>query len=479
MKNELLQSGIDEQRESNFSVIDTFISGSIDVARQRLDVISSIDNNDISTLLQMGFPSYVLPIVEMWRRRGPDVLTSFSHPEELDFDKTTALFNLKLYQMRMAHLGFEFPRVLVNQYDTIPLRKSVQKPFGFAEFGSGFDMFSLGGERMSNAGVTTARKDAILSGFEDKKADISNAILAKLNNDFLDAFKNGDIATKERKALVLGVSSLVNQRLGEIADALSTTLLSNPHTTAELLMGFDRELMRRIFGHETSIEEGFGFETGLLSGNERFLNLIKDSINVIVEAKGVGFLREFVGEKEGLCALDDKNGNRSVLTVTDGSFALNTDGVVTPVTDDVAMEAISSGKPLAKLESIALFAGATTFHMGSEYGIRSLFVEKLGFAGRAADYVNGLRIAQDKKHGNFCVVLEGTETSPPTPLMFVLLGSKRIKELVYSQAGRTNNPLVFSMKEFKQFVAKVLLEDANISEKKHAMEEGVSYGLIG
>lgn len=479
MKNEFLQQDNFEQT-GNFSLVGSFIEGSLEAAKQKQLVASMVKGGFDQGLQDMGFPSFVIPVMKLWNEKGPDILSSFSHPEELDFDKITALFNLQLYQQYMTGF-YKLPltNVLVNHYDTVPIKKSVRTPFRFGDFGSTYDLFAVGNEKTSDVSVDSGRGREVVEGFEQNIVQIKRDLFGKLENPLTQAMKEKGVF-QNRREIRLGIDVIIENRLSEIGDILSTGLSERALTVADLLMKFNQEMVRRVFSLPTTLEDQFGFDSRLLSTNSDFLNLVRESIQMITEEKGVGFLKEFIGkEGEALCAIESGFGKRDLLTVVDGQFVVVGDGVARQELDDKQVEImLSQGKPLARLESIALFAGAKTLHMGSEYGIRPIFVEKLGITGEAARYVNGLRVSPDKKHGNFGIIMKGTELSPPTPLYFVLFGKERFANLVCSQAGRTNSPLEMSQAEFLKNCANTLVDDAKTLLCKNTMQKGEEYAVI-
>lgn len=462
------------EESGNFGLIERFIDGTKNVADRRSVIRDLVGKGYVEAVAEMGFPQYLFPVMRLWVDEGPDILSSFSHPEEFDFDKTTALFNLKLYQERMAHLGYKMPRVLVNHYDTVPLKKSVKKPFKFAEFGSDYDLFAFGDEKTGSAIVDQERKARMLALFSQGAEGIVDELTSKLDNDLASAIKR--ISPADAKRIRFQIKSLLLGRMRDIENILSSELENDLSSMSDLLMRFDGSLMQRVFERNKRLEEGFGFDSRLFSANTDFLGLVKKSIGMIADAKGVGFLKQFIDkEGEGICSLE-QSGSRIILTVANGSFAISSNGKTIEIDDEKAFEFIKVSKPLAKLESLALFAGASTFHIGSEYGIRAKFIEKLGLVGEAAKYVEGLRVTEDRKQGNFGILLKGTETFPPKTLAFLVIGQRRLRELMYSQAGRTNEPLKFSMQEFRSYIAQFLVEDA-LSMKNEGMIGDIEYGL--
>ena len=449
------------QQETNFGVIGEFVTNTEESIAFRSIVQSLIDSDQDEALLGMGFPKECIPIIKLWREYGPNILTSFSHPEEFDMDKMVGLINLGLYSSYVSNRQVDSTQVLIVDYDTIPIQKSVKKPFKASTFGIDIDMFGVRNDRISAFVLTNERRMDIYQRINSLDASGKGTpvelLLNQLRQELAEEMK-GTIEPERKKYATECVENILVERFGQIRQIAQQALDQAPQTLGQTLAAFDQLFTNYILDLGPTSIPFSGFRRTLFSDNQDFLELVRNTIQILIASRGVQILRDIINPGEGICAIHTEN-DRHILSKDESEgFILKSDLNSIQISDEDAKQFALSGIPLAKMESAALFAGAQTLHIGSEYGVRPKILNALGFKGKAFEYVMGLKVAEDKKHGNLGMVMkEGGYV--PSLFAFILLGKTQMKQLLLSQAGRTNTPLEFSVPELKKFAAQNLITE--------------------
>lgn len=446
--------------ESNFSVVAGFIERTQVSLAMQGSIRLALNEGNSDFLVGMGFPEDCIPVMRLWMDQGPSILSSFSHPEELDLDKITATLNLGLFTSRLRASG-ENVRVLVSEYDTIPVQKSAKRPFGIGNFGLDLDVFGIRQDSTSGRVLTALDRDAIAEkavglSKEDPKSS-GSVFFDSIRNNMTEEINRKGLASQKKKILEAG-RRIVLSRFGEMGDAILDAVSVSDPTIAQVLSRFNSSISNLIYNLPCSADEHFGFERKILSDNTDFLGLVSETVRTLIASRGIGFIQEVVKPGEGI-AVRIQGGKRTILSTDEEGFTIDFGNEKATVDDETALQFIENGLPLAKLESLALYAGAMTMHMGSEYGIRPRILEALGFKDRAFNYAMGLRISEDKKHGNLGIVIDPGGYIP-TPFAYVLFGRKNLNKLVMAQAGRTTDPIQLSIPDVKEVAADSLVMEA-------------------
>lgn len=463
-------------REGNFPLVDGWINNLQTIQPMRRTVNEALDTNDNAHLEVLGFPADLLPIMKLWKKNGPDILGTFAHPEEFDLYKTVANFSLKIFEERARTLGIVFPNILVNYYDTVPLHRSVLKPFRIADVGSELghpaDAFNLKSKQhpsLVGTPIFMTGKEIATAGFSP--AEVGTQLLRQLKADINELIKAA--RTDGRVYPRTDVFELIDKGLEFRLDTLlrligEVQLHSCPQDSVKISK-FIMDLHREITGHTFAqifsaqpIEDKLGFNCRLLSDNQPFQNLVRASIDSLITTRGIDFLKDVVEPWEALAILNQENNDRFVLTKDEnGKFVvMDKYDQGRSIDDNQARKFMAQALPFSKLEALALTAGGVTLHMGSEHGGREKAMDILSIKGPAREHVAKLRIGDDFEQGNRGIVLRGTNVNIPLPLMFAFLGKQGIKDLTASFVGQTNRPIILDFKELKHFFAERLVRDA-------------------
>lgn len=430
--------------------------------RDRISFLLSSDRVD--EVVRMGFPADLLDIMKLWKEKGPQILTSFSHPQEAELYKLVGLLNLKRFQDVASLQGITFDQVTVNYYDTVSPKLSVRKPLSLLDLGTGLNFFDVDmfGFQGANLPVSQVKKDA------------TRQIPETINN-LVDQFRplviepivkkdlpNGQVKA-QRRALEERMTTLFGQRFN---DLLGCFPASDSLSQSEILMEFERNFSALIFDeYGLPLEDVFGYDFSLFSKNEQFLALVRETLSILMEKRGVSLFKTIINPGEGLVLIS--NVTRRMLTKTSwDSFALTGGfGEDKDISDEDAKTIIlEKGIPLAKLEMLAIIAGGFTLHMGSEYGARARILEALEIpqGSQAERYLSSLRIGQDKEAGNECVKSD-TGNALPIVMGYALLGKEGIRRLLDRVVGKTTERLKLDRKGLKRFF---------VSELALAMQAG-------
>lgn len=462
MKN-LIEQGVltlEARGKAEFPLVESWVDNTKDVIAVRSQISSLLAEGETDEIVNMGFPSDLVPVMLLWKEQGPDILTSFSHPEEMDLYKIGALFNLRLFQMRVREEGVEFPRILINYYDTVEPKLSATKPFQLGSLGSDYDLFGL---------RTYYFKDSsreLKARYIKTVPEIVRKLVDQLGGNIGAEFKlrGSKLNNTNQRTIRKAIESLVTSRLDELADCFPD--FEHGFRDSQALMDFQRRLAAFIFDTPGFLEDVFRYDCSLFSQSRSFINLVRDSLKLLIESRGTDLLKSIIEPGNGL-ALVKSRGTRQMLTKNSSDqFCLKIPGslgegeVINDI--NVVREIVcETGMPLAKLETLAIIAGGFAFHMGSEYGIRKVVLNALDIPkdSQAYSYLSRLRISQDKEAGNEGILLQGNKNHIPLTLAYVLFGKRGVRKLLGGKVGKTSERTVLDGKNLKRICAQELISE--------------------
>jgi len=453
---ELQKKGTETSDKEVFPLVGGWIEKLRDPLVQRDRIGLLLQENQTERLEEMGFPADLLEIMKLWRQRGPEILTSFSHPQEAELYGIVGLLNLKILQQLEAQEGRALGRVVVNYYDTISPKLSVRKPMRLGEFGTNLNFFGI--DEFGFVGKDLAVKQ-IKRGNSRQIPQAVDNLVDNLRASAIESLvaKNGNgEPRKARKAVQEELRSLLTDRFQDLSSCFPE---DKELSQSDILMSFERNFAALIFDElGMPLEDAFGFEAFLFSKNEEYLNLVRETLSILMERRGIGLFADIINPGEGL-AIVNRRGFRKMLTITEnGGFTLTGGTPDELLTDEQARSIIlKDGLPLAKLEMTAIIAGAFTLHMGSEYGGRARISQALQIpqASEAERFIASLRIGEDKEAGNECIVSENGNALPIV-LAYVMLGKKGVRALLEKVAGKTTERLRLDRKGLNRLFGKEL-----------------------
>lgn len=438
------------------------------------------------TVLQNGMeaPGFLLPIMRLWAEKGPIILCSYAHPEQFEFYKFMGQLNLVQFTDRMRARGVNIPmeRVVENWYETVVIDRSVLEPLNlgklFPREKLKADLLGVGNKRV---GTETLDCTEQLDRIEDLDIrGIAEIIVNRFVIDLDEALKVQDsgLTRRERHNIRQGaIKDLIAGRIRELANLTDSVVMElrfkKDATLNEFLIEFEQRFAGIILGSDTELPTKIGELTGvegvLSSKNEGYFNLVLDTLDLLVEAKGPDILKGLVNSIGDGLFLGVIGGKEVVLTLdkdNDTFILMNnkTWEVEKRLKDQEVLAFVRANKlaPLAKPETLALVASGMTFHMGSEHGNRARAFSVLGLEDeRFAEfrkYLESLRIGQDLEQGNRLFLLDGTKPIPAV-LAFVLLGPEFLKQEMLKRAGVENKPQNLNEREMRQLTARRLVED--------------------
>lgn len=467
MRGETRLQEITQQKES--SLVERWVDEVRPVAQMREEVGKMLDSNNAAALEAYGVPKNLHGVMRLWRESAPDILTSFSHPEELDIYKVVALFHLRLFQQQAAKQGIKLPSVLVNYYDTVALHKSALKPLQVGNVGVGVDFLGIARKNKNSTAFINGQEVAVIQQrVRDEVPAISGNLVQLLQEDLILSQREQVTNPEEalpKKVLVERAREILQGRLEQVAVAFVTAVPGgirhqrDSMKVSRMLMQFEQQLTQQVLGLDESLENAFGYDVALSSENPAFLALIRQTIAMLVEARGMQILKDVIAVGEGLVVSDTPENKQTLSKNANEQFTLRSrTGEEKIITDDEALNFALTHIPLGKLESLALVAGGYTFHMGSEYGIRSKLIDILGLVRKAAVMAQELRIGKDKEHGTDGIILQGTSSYVPLVLACVLLGEQGVKDIL-AHALTLNSPIEMDAKTLKKLAAQGLMDE--------------------
>lgn len=462
MKNLIEQGAIaltETSGRTEFPLVESWVDDTRDILEVRSQISSLLTAGKTDEIINMGFPRDLVPVMLLWKDRGPDILTSFSHPEEMDLYKIIALFNLRLFQMRVREEEVEFPRILINYYDTVEPKLSTTKPFQLGSFGSDYDLFGLRTYYFNDS------SRELKARYIKTVPEIARKLIDQLGGNIGAEVKllGSELNNINQRTIRKTIENLVISRLDELANCFPD--FEHGFRDSQALMDFQRKLAGAIFSTPDFLENIFGYECALFSQNQSYINLIKDSLKLIIESRGTDILKQIIEPGNGLALVKDRGARQMLTKNSNGQFCLKIpgslgEGQILEDADKVREIVCETGLSLAKLETLAIIAGGFTFHMGSEYGIRNVVLDALDIKNsQAYSYLSLLRISQDKEAGNEGILLQGNKNHIPLALAYVMFGKKGVRKLVEEKVGKTSERNILDVKGLKRISAQQLVSE--------------------
>lgn len=478
-------------------LIDQWVKDCLPVFQVRNNLVrdllsGSVQQDNGTSVFQNGIraPAFLVPIMELWARRGPTILCSYSHPEEFNLYKFMGRLNLILFLTRMKTAGIEIPskKITENWYETVALTRSVTEPLNFGDFfpADKFkpNLLGLAGRKRGSEMLDRKKQLEVLESIPI--SGIAQKIVDHVQNDIDETIKSTmpDLTRRKRYEMrQVTIRNIVSQRISEIINIAKSVLESGVDrlTINEFLTELEQRFAGMIlndkvrYGLPPRIDELTEIKGSLSSKNKDYLDLVMDTLVLLIEAKGVDVLRGLVNSTgEGLF-LGLVRGKNVTLTIDKDANAFilmndRTGEIEQRIPDAEIIELIRNNDlvPLAKSETLALVASGMVFHMGSEYGNRNraLLVLELETTEYSAfkQYLSNLRIGQDLEQGNGLFSLNGTKLIPAI-LAFVLLGKDFIRSEMIKEAGINNQPLTLSIQELKKLTAESLVKSLKTTQR--------------
>ena len=456
----------EESRDSisGTPLIDKFIQELEGSLEFRDKIMHLLDAKDLQTLQNLGFPSELYGLMELMNDRGPDILISTSHAEELDLYKLISLLNLQLTLPCIGKNGNNLTRIRSDYLDTVGLSSSVISPFKIGSIGVDDDLFGI--KNLTGESILSAQD---LRDIEDRlriKTDlIVESIMSQLNPNISQAIRSKTLSIDigNQKQLKQQISINLITRMNDLIDIVGRVKNSSisPISVSKFLMLFEKQLNSKILGIENSlsVEESLGISSDLLSDDKEYLDTIKKGISLLTESYGVKFPKII---SIGGLAILEINGVKGLLSKkSEGRFVFNSIYGKQEEIDESEIGDLLANSiiPLAKLETVCLIGGGITIQMGSEYGIRDEIISRLGVSGMAKEYLSRLRIGNDKQQGNEGIILRGTNNYIPLTLAYVILGKNKLQNLINRKIGRTSKPDEFYNHELKKLFSEELVDE--------------------
>ena len=453
-----------EQEVGRSGIVDRWITDARPVLSIRKRVEDAVEKNNTEVLIKMGFPETIHPLMKLWNKKGPDILTSFSHPEEFDTYKLIGALQLRQFLDQVDDNQFKKPIIVLPYFDTVPVHKSAIKPLKVADIGYDINIFGvLDDKKVSSTSSLSAETIGnAQSNFEQKIPTIASELIKSLQGDIIAANKatNRGIISSE---VLIQTKQLIEQRLSILLDIYkhaAPTSRRQPRKISRILMDTQQAIVSQIFANEIgnqSFETALGHSAVLASENINYLTLSRDSIKALPQEHCAHILKKSINPGEGL-AVSINGGTRQVLSKnSEDNFTLrDITGREEVITTQQAMSFATSEMPLGKLEFIAMLGGGKTLHMGSEYNVRERIIDALGITGDAKNYVMNLRIGNDKEHGVEAIQLDGTETYVPLALLYVFFGEKGVKNIL-SENLTTHRALVMTRQQLRKSASESLV----------------------
>lgn len=454
-----------------FPLVDKWTEPLVPMMKER----NKLANGESSMLV----PDFLIPIQRVWAEKGPTVLTSYSHPENVSFYKYVGSLNLALVLSRLSQHGISIPKsgVLESWYDTIELDSSAKKPLSFGDqFTSDADLLSLGN-------TSSSLEDLELPGREFDVEKVADGLLGKLTNELFALMQNAEYDKVNRNLAMGSLKALLIKRINtvtRISRASTASIAEDGKTRAgQYLFEFGQRFGGLILSDpEVEAESRSSFETGiegtLASDNASFNNLVFETLDYLIEIKGPEVLKDLAPDSEELF-LGTFMGVRSSIIVDPESRRLQainrkTRAILQQIPDNEIVDFVRKNQfiPFGKTETLALIAGGVTFHMGSERGEREKAIEALGITEEYKDFIDyllKLRIGQDVEQGNYLIAIEtvpGKYKPIPAILAYVLFGKKFIKSEIIKRAGKTKMPIIITKDDLKKLAAEKLFEEVKI-----------------
>lgn len=450
------------------AMIQGWIQKAAEVLPMKTIVAEVVATNNAIALQELGFPSYLIPIMQKWHHEGPDLLGAYAHPEYLSLFKLVAFGELRAFcKGLLLHGGGEFQDKKVGWYDGNTLRRSVLSPLKMGEFGEHTDIFGVSKKSTSLDRMSAHELQRAHDNFYAAIASLGHKLTQSLHSEIGHEIraKLGIVGAMPHLEGELGIDAaaqLITGRLYDIATFFQSIIPSRGEmSVGDIIMQFEKKLTYAVFG-AGMVDTESGFNGKLVSQDAHFLHLVRSSIQELTTAhpQGIGLLKAIIEPGEGLAALT-QDAQRYMLTVNEKRDFVVVDhiGAERPLSDTEVMDFIFQALPLGKLETLAILAGGKTFVYATEHGIRPKLVDALGFQGQAKDYANALRVGADGEDGSEGIRLkDAPDFGIPLILAYVMLGPVGLQNIVLETLA-SGKSLELSTGELRKYFAKHLVHD--------------------
>lgn len=424
----------------NFKGVDGFVAQIKDVSAMRSKVTDGIHGDGRKALVNMGFPSQLIPIMEKWAETAPDLIGSYAHPEKpLCFYPTVACLRLAqtLDELKKDKINLNAKTIF---YDTVDLIPAATVPLKINLKGEGFgmewDAFGVG----QSASLGIVHKDFLIEKLEKfEKKRMSTQSLAGDFRGMLD-----DTAKKTLSRTLKEGHEMLSAIFGEIVvNKIVDTQTSVNHFMA--LMQWRMIIaICDIPPKYINLESSLGISSSIYSHDKEYLALVKSCLGDMAAVYGPEIFKKIV--KPGSNEVLAESNNAKLRVNSEEKFTISGN----PISDGEAIDMImlNSCIPLSRLENLVLYGLGTTFHFGSEYGARPATLEALGISGQALNYALSLQIGKDKSQGE--IVVPGLSSF----FGYLLFGNK-LESLILT-AAKTGSPQVTTVNTLKALVVENL-----------------------
>lgn len=461
------QLGIEQDQKGEFPLIDKWMESLVPAMQKRNEIASG--NADLE------IPDLLIPMQKLWTDVGPVIVTSYSHPETINFYKYVGGLNLNLVLSELERKGFNIPkdRIMENWYDTVDLDSTVKKPLSFG------DVISLNTDLLGLSQTASSFEPLTFSNQEFEVEQVARKILEKLTNELLAQMQEQNFDRKNRNLALLSLEALLKKRINTVTRTSRNAFFNSPYQSGTKVGQFLFEFGQRFGGlimsndpDKSKSSDVTGIEGILASDNVIYTNLVLDTIDYLMSAEGADVLKNLAPATEELF-LGTFDGKRCSIAIDErtGQFAVfdrKTKEVKRNIPDKDLISFVKQNGfiPFGKTETLAMIAGGVTFHMGSERGEREKAINALGIDcdefREFIQYLMSLRIGQDVEQGNYLLSVEtvpGKSKPVPAILAYVLFGEDFLSNRMQMVAGKTNMAMVLTKDDFKKLAAEKLFAE--------------------
>lgn len=451
---------------AEFPLINSWMESLVPAMEKRDQVASG--NSDLP------IPAFLTPLQKLWSDVGPIIITSYSHPETINFYKYVGGINLSLVLAALNDAGFslEKERVVENWYDTVDMDSTVKKPLSLG------DVIPMDVDLLGISQASSSLEPLAFSGKEYDTELVAQKIIGKLTNELFLEMQRRSLDRRNRGLAQSSLEALIIKRISSITRISRNSFLGVPlerRRVGQFLFEFGQRFGGLIMSDgqtNTRIKDITGIEGILASNNKAFMDLVLKTLEYLVMEKGAKVLKDLAPDMEELFlgTYEDKRCSIAVNS-ENGAFILcdrKTREILVEISDEDIISFVKQNGfiPFGKAETLAMIAGGVTFHMGSERGERDKAINALGIdCDEFRDfvkYLNSLRIGQDVEQGNYLFSVEtipGKAKPVSAILAFVLFGKDFLRNEILGVAGRTNKARVLTKDEFKKLAAEKLLAE--------------------
>lgn len=497
-----------EAESNNLSLIKRWVNEISPALETREEILLGLKNRTRiegeEAILDNGIviPSFLVPTMSLWAKRGPEILCSYCHPEEFDLYTFVAQLNLVQFIRGLGAKGFNISkeRVVENWYETIALNESSVQPLNFGGIMPKdklkADILGISSYKFGSEVVNLGKQRDIMLNLEREIPQISQTIVDRFSQELDDTIKEKLPSLTRRQRYETRqdeIKNLISRRLmtttSFVDEALSRLSLKFKPTVNDLLFDVEQQFGGFVFDSERrgvprKMSQVIGIEGKLSSENQEYFNLVTDTLSLLVEAKGPEVLKALVNstgdglffgfiEGKNLIVTVDKNDNSFILMSTSTGETERT------LVDSEVLGFVRQNKfvPLAKSEMLAIVSGGVTLHMGSEHGnrekvLKALKIDQTRF-GPFTDYLRQLRIGADLEQGSEPFLLDGTKAMPAI-LAFVLFGQDSLRQMLISRVGADSLSVSLTEKEIKKLAAESLV--GSLSKKRDLVRAEFVHG---